>query len=178
MPGRTKVVDGSGQMSVLDEAPGAGPGREASGSGRVFVSPDRRGLRSDGVSVGELLRKVMGQPGARGGPEAPGDAGAGVRVAAAETGARTVQAPGAGRGWSSRCACAGAQPRPGGGGHGGPPFAPFPADYRPRRAGPGTVGAVAAVGVAGPGIGRLGRVAPETPPGRGEPAKSASRMAL
>ena len=57
MPGRPRVVDGSGQLSLLDEAPAPGAGREASGSGRVFMSPDRRRLRPDGVPVGELLRE-------------------------------------------------------------------------------------------------------------------------
>ena len=57
MPGRTRVVDGSGQLSLLDEAPAPGAGPGASGSGRVFVSPDRGRLRPDGVPVGELLRE-------------------------------------------------------------------------------------------------------------------------
>ena len=51
------MVGGSGRLSLLDEAPGPGPCREASGSGRVFVSPDRGRLRPDGVPVGELLRE-------------------------------------------------------------------------------------------------------------------------
>ena len=49
MPGRTRVVDGSGQLSLLDEAPAPGAGRE--------VSPDRGRLRLNGVPVGELLRE-------------------------------------------------------------------------------------------------------------------------
>lgn len=59
MPGKTRVLDVSGQLSLLDEAPEAAPGagREASGTGRVFVSPDRNGLRLCGKPVCEVLRE-------------------------------------------------------------------------------------------------------------------------